>query len=40
LEKLSVQVWGANISAEGLWAIAAAVIIVGIAAAVIARRRA
>jgi hypothetical protein len=38
MEKLSVELWGANISAEGLWAIAAAIIIVGIVAAIVARR--
>jgi hypothetical protein len=32
MEKLTVQVWGMRISAEGLWAIAAAIIIVGIVA--------
>jgi hypothetical protein len=36
MEKLSVQLWGVSISAEGLWAIAAAIIIVGIVAAVVA----
>jgi hypothetical protein len=36
MEKLSVVLWGVSISAEGLWAIAAAIIIVGIVAAVIA----
>jgi hypothetical protein len=40
MEKLSVQFWGASISAEGLGAVAAAIIIVGIFAAVIAWRRA
>jgi hypothetical protein len=38
MEKLSVELWGASISAEGLWAIAAAIIIVGIVAAVVACR--
>ena len=40
MEKLSVVLLGASISAEGLWAIAAAIIIVGIVAiaAVVARR--
>jgi hypothetical protein len=36
MEKLTVQVWGVSISAEWLWAVAAAIIIVGIVAAVIA----
>jgi hypothetical protein len=36
MEKLSVRLWGMSISAEGLWAIAAATIIVGLVAAVIA----
>jgi hypothetical protein len=36
MEKLSVRLWGMSISAEGLWAIAAAIIIVGLVAAVIA----
>ena len=40
MEKLSVVLLGVRISAEGLWAIAAAIIIVGIVAvtAVVARR--
>ena len=40
MEKLSVYLWGMSISAEGLWAIAAAIVIVGIIAAVVAFRRA
>jgi hypothetical protein len=41
MEKLSVALWGLSISAEGLWAIAGAIITVGIVAvaAVVARRR-
>ncbi|WP_256472791.1 hypothetical protein [Bradyrhizobium sp. 170] len=39
-DKLLVSFWGVNISAEGLWAIVAAIIIVGIIAAVVGRRRA
>ena len=35
MEKLSVVLWGMSISAEGLWAIAATIIIVGIVAAVV-----
>ncbi|MEY9247491.1 hypothetical protein ABIF27_008146 [Bradyrhizobium elkanii] len=37
-DKLFVSLWIVNISAEGLWAIAAAIIIVGIVAVVVARR--
>jgi hypothetical protein len=40
MEKLSVQLWGASISAEGLWAIVASIVIVGILAAVVAFWRA
>ncbi|WP_283841761.1 hypothetical protein [Bradyrhizobium manausense] len=39
-DKLLVNLWGVSISAEGLWAIVAAIIIVGIVAAVVGRRRA
>jgi hypothetical protein len=39
-DKLLVSLWGVSINAEGLWAIAAAIIIVGIIAAVVTRRRA
>ncbi|MCS3881194.1 hypothetical protein [Bradyrhizobium elkanii] len=39
-DKLLVSLWGVSISAEGLWAIMAAIIIVGIIAAVVTRRRA
>jgi hypothetical protein len=41
MEKLLVDLWGASITVEGdVWALGAAVIIVGIFAAVIAWRRA
>jgi hypothetical protein len=36
MEKLSVVLWGMSISAEGLGAVVATIIIVGIVAAVIA----
>lgn len=36
-DKLSVQVWGLSANAEGLWAIAATIIIVGIVAVVVGR---
>jgi hypothetical protein len=39
MEKLSVQLWGASISAEGLWSVVAAFIIVGIVAVVVMRRQ-
>lgn len=39
-DKLLVNLWGVSINAEGLSAIVAAIIIVGIIAAVVARRRA
>jgi hypothetical protein len=39
MEKLLVDLWGASISVEGdVWALGAAIIIVGIVAAVVARR--
>jgi hypothetical protein len=40
MEKLSVELWGVSINAEGLWAIVASTIIVGIIAAVVMRCRA
>jgi hypothetical protein len=39
-DKLLVSLWGVSISAEGLWAIVAAIIIVGIVAAVVVWGRA
>ncbi|WP_316196612.1 hypothetical protein [Bradyrhizobium sp. SZCCHNS3053] len=39
-DKLLVSLWGVSINAEGLWAIAAAIVIVAIVAAVLSRRRA
>jgi hypothetical protein len=39
-DKLLVSLWGVSISAEGLWAILAALIIVGIVAAVVVWGRA
>lgn len=36
-DKLSVSIWGASLNADGLWAIAAAVIIVGVLALVVVR---
>ncbi|MCW2078041.1 UNVERIFIED_ORG: hypothetical protein M2193_000216 [Bradyrhizobium japonicum] len=37
-DKLLVSLWGVSISAEGLWAIMAAIVIVGIVAVVVALR--
>jgi hypothetical protein len=37
-DKLSVSIWGASLSAEGLVAIVAAVLIVGVLALVVLRR--
>jgi hypothetical protein len=39
-DKLQLSLWGVSINAEGLWAIAAAIIIVGIVALVVGGRRA
>jgi hypothetical protein len=36
-DKLLVSLWGVSINAEGLWAIAAAIIIVSIVAVVVGR---
>jgi hypothetical protein len=37
-DKLSVSLWGMSANAEGLWAIAAIIVIVGIVALVTKRR--
>ena len=39
-DKLLVSLWGMSVSAEGLWAIAATIVIVAIVALMVGRRRA